>query len=85
MLSPFNRSRALWYSSAVISPAAKRRARMSRGDSRDCMAAGGPYGGIDAGCGVEWVAAHTTSTTKPTRTSGPTKKSRAKAGWNIII
>src|SRR5258708_2961683 len=39
---------------------------------------------MEAVCGDCRVAAHTTSTISPTKTSGTTKKSRANAEWTII-
>src|SRR6266853_2731094 len=40
---------------------------------------------MEAVCGDCRVAAHTTNTISPTKTSGTTKKSRANAEWTIII
>lgn len=74
-----NRSRAFWKSSAVISPLAKRRARMSSGDS-EVATAGVEYRGRHE---LEPAIArmnHTTRSTTPARNSNPPSPLRSPNG-----
>lgn len=78
-----NTSRAFWKSSAEISPVAKRRERMSSGDSWVATAGAGNPWRHEEGPATALIS-HTMKTAKPTRNNNPASPLTKPKGKNAV-